>query len=91
MCSDVSPPTSAVKGKVNYDAHLLKAEFVPQNMLYPNSKYTIVVMGHAVTTSRSAYGMNIKSAVFQFETCNPGPINIGMKLKRQAPEEVSEN
>ena len=51
----------------------------------------IVVMGHAVTTSRCAYGMNINNAVFQFETCNPGPINIRMKLKRQAPKEVSEN
>ena len=80
-----------MKGRFNFDSRSVKAEFIPQNMFYPNSKYTIVVMGHAVTTERSPYGLNINNAVFQFETCNPGPINIGMKLKRQAPEEVSEN
>ena len=46
-------------------------------------------MGRAVTTCRCSHGPNIKNAEFHFETCDPAPKSIGIKLKSQGQGEVS--
>lgn len=59
------------------------AEFIPQNTLYPSSKYTVTLMGRAVTTSQCSNSNKIKNAELHFETCCPAPKTIGIKLKEQ--------
>ena len=79
-----------MKGRISYDARQQRAEFIPQNTLYPNSKYTVYLMGRAVTTVQCPHSANIKNAELHFQTCNPAPKNIGIKLKGQS-ELVSVN
>lgn len=85
-CDTVDPSLNPVKGRINYDARAQKAEFIPHSTLYPNSKYTVLLMGRAVTTSRCSHSVNIKNAELHFETCDPAPKNIGIRLKGQAQE-----
>ncbi len=80
-CNSVDPSLNPVKGRFNYDARSQKAEFIPQNTLYPSSKYMVKLMGRAVTTSQCSNSNNIKNAELHFETCNPAPKEIGIKLK----------
>ncbi len=85
-CNSVDPSLNPVKGRSNYDARLQRAEFIPQNTLYPSSKYTVVLMGRAVTTSQCANSNKIRNAELHFETCSPAPKTIGIKLKEQGDE-----
>jgi len=87
-CDTVDPSLNPVKGRFSYSARTQKAEFTPTSTLYPNSKYTVVVMGRAVTTVRCSHGPNIKNAELHFETCDPAPKSIGIKLKSQGQDEV---
>ena len=86
-CSSVDPSLSPVKGRISYDARQQRAEFIPQNTLYPNEKYSIILLGRAVTTATCTHSANIKNATYQFETCSPPPKTISVKLKG-SPEEV---
>lgn len=88
MCNSVDPSLSTVKGRISYDARQQKAEFIPQSTLYPGSKYTIVLVGRAVTTTSCSHSSNIQNAEYNFHTCSPQPKNIGMKLKG-SPKEVN--
>lgn len=83
-CNSVDPSLNPVKGRISYDARQQRAEFIPQNTLYPNSKYTVYLMGRAVTTVQCPHSANIKNAELHFQTCNPAPKNIGIKLKGQS-------
>lgn len=83
-CNSVDPSLNPVKGRINYDARAQRAEFIPHNTLYPSSKYTVILMGRAVTTTQCTNSNKIKNAELHFETCSPAPKTIGIKLKEQA-------
>ncbi len=87
-CDTVDPSLNPVKGRFSYSAISRKAEFTPTSTLYPNSKYTVMLMGRAITPTRCSLGANIKNAELHFETCDPAPKNIGIKLKGQDQSEV---
>ena len=81
QCNSVDPSLNPVKGRINYDARAQRAEFVPQNTLYPSSKYTVTLMGRAVTTTQCGNSNKIRNAEMHFETGCPAPKTIGFRLK----------
>ena len=85
-CNSVDPSLNPVKGRISYDARQQRAEFTPLNTLFPNSKYTVILLGRAVTTTHCTHSANIKNAELHFNTCNPAPKHIGIKLKGQSNE-----
>jgi len=85
-CNSVDASLNPVKGRISYDARQQRAEFIPSNTLFPNSKYTVVLMGRAVTTVQCTHSANIKNAELHFNTCNPAPKHIGIKLKGHSSE-----
>ena len=83
QCNSVDPSLNPVKGRISYDARQQRAEFIPHNTLYPNAKYTVFLMGRAVTTAQCSNSANIKNAELHFHTCDPPPKSIGIKIKGQ--------
>ena len=62
----------------------MKAEFIPDNTLFPNSNYTVTLNGKAVTTAQCSHSANIKDTSFSFRTSNPPPKSVGIRLKGQS-------
>ncbi len=85
-CNSVDPSLNPVKGRISYNARQQRAEFIPNNTLFPNAQYTVVLLGRAVTTKTCPHSANIKNAELRFHTCSPAPKQIGIKLKGHGDE-----
>ncbi len=84
MCDSIDPALNPIKGHANYDSRLMKADFTPTNTFLPNAHYTVHLKGRAITTALCSQGANIIDEEFRFQTCDPSPKSIGIKLKGES-------
>ena len=84
MCDSIDPALNPIKGHANYDSRQMKADFTPSNTFLPNVQYTVILKGSAITTALCSQGANIKDTEFCFQTCDPSPKSIGIKLKGES-------
>lgn len=82
-CDSHDSNFNPIKGRASYEPRQMKAEFIPDNTLFPNSKYTVTLNGKAVTTTQCSHSANIKDVSFSFRTSNPPPKSVGIRLKGQ--------
>lgn len=82
-CDSHDSNFNPIKGRAGYEPRQMKAEFIPDNTLFPNSKYTVTLNGKAVTTTQCSHSANIKDVSFSFRTSNPPPKSVGIRLKGQ--------
>ena len=82
-CDSMDPVLNPIKGRVNHDPRQQRVEYVPENTLIPNTKYSILLNGKAITTASCTHSANIKSKEIHFTTTNPPPKTVGIKLRGQ--------
>ena len=68
-CNSVDPSLNPVKGRISYDARQQRAEFIPHNTLYPNSQYTVILLGGLPSRSQFPFPVHSHLLSLSFHAC----------------------